>query len=76
MSGHFTEIFVYLLVIFSKFNDFKLITWDPANNYLFKVSNRNTRKWCVLLSKLTIKIVERGSGVLIVNLLSIFHIFF
>ena len=27
----------------------------PANIYLFKVKNRNTRKMCELCSKLTIK---------------------
>ena len=27
----------------------------PANIYLFKGSNRNTRKWCEICSKLTIK---------------------
>ena len=27
----------------------------PANNYLFKVNNRNTRKRCEICSKLTIK---------------------
>ena len=28
---------------------------DPANIYLFKVDNRNTRKKCEICSKLTIK---------------------
>ena len=27
---------------------------DPANNYLFKVNNRNTRKSCEICSKLTL----------------------
>ena len=31
----------------------------PINIFLFKVSNRNTRKWCKLCSELTIKTVER-----------------
>ena len=31
----------------------------PANIYLFKVNNRNTRKRCEIYSKLTIKIPER-----------------
>ena len=30
-----------------------------ANNYLFKVNNRNTRKRCEICSKLTIKRTER-----------------
>ena len=28
---------------------------SPANSYLFKVNNRNTRKRCEICSKLTIK---------------------
>ena len=31
----------------------------PANIYLFKVNNRNTRKRCEIFSKFTIKIPER-----------------
>ena len=31
----------------------------PANIYLFKVSNRNTRERCEICSKLTIKSPER-----------------
>ena len=31
----------------------------PANIYLFKVNNRNTRKRCEICSKLTIKTLER-----------------
>ena len=30
----------------------------PANIYLFKVNNRNTKKWCEIFSKLTIKIID------------------
>ena len=32
---------------------------DPANIYLFKVYNRNTRKGCGICSKLTTKTPER-----------------
>ena len=32
---------------------------NPANIYLFKVNNRNTRKRCEIWSKLTIKTPER-----------------
>ena len=43
----------------------------PANIYLLKVNNRNTRKRCETCSKLTIKTPERDkwrrSGVFIVN---------
>ena len=51
----------------------------PANIYLFKVNNRNTRKKCEICSKLTIKTPERRqwccSGVFIVNLEYISHFF-
>ena len=43
----------------------------PANIYLLKVNNRNTRKRCEICSMLTIKIPERRhwrrSGIFIVN---------
>ena len=43
----------------------------PADIYLFKVNNRNTRTSCEICSKLTIKTSERRhwrrSGVFIVN---------
>ena len=32
---------------------------QPANSYLFKVNNRNTRKRCEICSKLTTKTPER-----------------
>ena len=38
---------------------FLLIQCCPANIYLFKATNRNTRKVCEIYSKLTIKIPER-----------------
>ena len=50
-----------------------------ANIYLFKVSNRNTRKSCEIYTTLTIKTPERGqlyrSGVFIVNFEHISHLF-
>ena len=55
----------------------KGLSIHPANIYLFKVNNRNTRKICKICSKLTIKTPERrqwrSSGVFIIN---IFHTFF
>ena len=43
----------------------------PADNYIFKVNNRNTRTKCEICSKLTIKIPERRHwrrcGIFIVN---------
>ena len=45
----------------------------PADIYLFKVKNGNTRKRCEIYSKLTIKTPERRLfGVFIVNFESIF----
>ena len=50
---------------------------NPANIYLFKVNNKNTRKWCEICSKLTIKRPERRrrSGLFIVNFEHISHLF-
>ena len=49
----------------------------PAENYMFKVNNRNTRTWCEICSKLTIKKTERRhwrrSGYLTVNFEHISH---
>ena len=51
----------------------------PANIYLFKVKNRNTRKRCEVRSKLTIKTPDRlhsrRPGVFIVNFEHILHLF-
>ena len=59
ISCHFTKIFVHLLIIsaVSNLNVFKLIGWELATTYLFKVK-RNTRKRCEICSKLTIKTVN------------------
>ena len=47
-----------------------------ANIYLFKVSNRSTRKRCEIFSNLTIKTPERRrSVVFIVNFENISHLF-
>ena len=49
---------------------------NPTNIYLFKVSNRNTRKWCEICSKLTLKTSElRDFTVFIVNFEHILHLF-
>ena len=51
----------------------------PANINLFKVNNRNARKWCEICSKLTINTPERRQwrhpGVFIVNFEHISHFF-
>ena len=47
-----------------------------GNIYLFKVSNRSTRKKCEICPKLTIKTLERRqSGVFIVNFEYTLHLF-
>ena len=47
------------------------ITTNPANIYLFKIINRNTKKWREMYLKLTIKTLEcrhwHNSGVFTVN---------
>ena len=40
-----------------------MVSNSPANIYLFKVNNRNTRKSCEICSKLTIKTPERRQQV-------------
>ena len=51
---------------------------NPANTYLFKFNNRNTKMRCEICSKLTIKKSERRqwsrSGVFIVNFEDILHL--
>ena len=37
---------------------FSYLFQNPANIYLFKVNNRNTRKRCEIWSKLTVKATE------------------
>ena len=46
----------------------------PDKSYLFKFSNRNTRKMCGICSKLTIKTPERCL-VFVLLALNIFHTF-
>ena len=50
----------------------------PADNYMFKVSNRKTRTKCEICSKLTIKIPDANAVVLVSLLLTmnIFHTLF
>ena len=53
--SYFTRIFVPLPVIVAVyyFRAHKLIGWEPANIYLFKINTRNTRKRCEICPKLT-----------------------
>ena len=51
--NHFTPI--YLQIVLNMQHYGKAI---PANNYMFKVNNRNTRIRCEICSKLTIKTPE------------------
>ena len=58
---------------------FQRIFYYPVSNYMFKVSNRNTKTRYEICSRLTIKTPERchchRSGVFIVNLEHISHLF-
>ena len=49
---------------------------SPVGIYLLKVHNRNTRTWCELCSKLTIKTPERLNEVILVSLLLTSKIFY
>ena len=77
MSCYFTKIFVYLLVIAAVcyFSVYKLIGWEPANIYLFKVNSKNTKTWSDVCPKLPINTVEIRSGVFIVNFENYSHFF-
>ena len=50
----------------------------PVGIYLLQVNNRNTKAWCKICSKLTIKTLERchwrRSGVFILNFEHISHL--
>ena len=57
---------------------YKICNYFPADNYMFRVDNRNTRARCKICSELTIKTPERRhwrrSGVFIVNFENILHL--
>ena len=76
MSLYFTKMFVHLSVnaALPYFSFYKLKVWDPANIYLFKFNNRNTKKRCEIYPKLTLKKVEKRSYVSFDNF-KIFDIF-
>ena len=78
MSCYFAKIFVRLLVMAAvcSFNVYKLIGWDPANIYLFKVNSRSTKKWSDICPKLPINSLESCSGVFIVSFEHYPHFFF
>ena len=65
------------VLTFILFNVYKLIDWDPANIYLFKVNSRNSKKWSDICPKLPINTVESRSGVFInfENYLHFFSVF-
>ena len=65
----------YVIPALCYFSVYKLISWNPANIYLSKVNSINTRERCKTWRKLTIKTVESHSGVVIVNLEHISHLF-
>ena len=69
MSCYFTKIFVHLPVIAAVcyFSVYKLIGWNPANIYLFKVNSINTRKRYEICPKFTINKIESCSGVFTVK---------
>ena len=64
----FLETFCFITLVNARP---KFIEYLPSRQSLFKVNNKNTRTWCELCSKLTMKTPERRqwrcSGVFIVN---------
>ena len=60
-------------VALSMYNQMDIITSNPANIYLFKVNNRNTRKRCEIYSKLDVNDVAE---MLLLLTLKIIYVFF
>ena len=69
MGCYLTKIFVHLPVIplVCYFSVYKLIAWDPANIYLFKVNSGNTTKRYGISPKFTISTTESCCGVFTVK---------
>ena len=61
---------IYSAKIYGKY--LQITVTEEAN--MFKVNNRNTRTWCEICSKLTIKTPERHQSLLLT--LSMFHTLF
>ena len=75
MYAAFNDFFDTIRKLHTNLNDF-VIKASPANTYFFKVNNRNTRIWCEICSKLTIKTPERRLNVIVVFLSLILNIFY
>ena len=69
MGCFFAKIFIHLSVIPAVcfFTIYKLIGWDLANIYLFKVNSKNTRKKYEICPKVSISSIETCSGLFTVN---------
>ena len=69
MNFYLTKIFVHLPAIAAAryFSAYKLIRWDLANIYLFKVNSQNTRKRHEIRPKFTINTIESCSDVFTVK---------
>ena len=70
---------ILLTLLFNQYFNQHCMQSYSANNYMFKINNRNTRKNCEICSELTIKIPEwhqwRRSDVFTVNSEHISHLF-
>ena len=70
--------FIFIFIISNQIIILELSYHYPADIYLLKVNNRNSRTRCEICSKLTIKIPERRqwrrSGIFIVNFEHISHL--
>ena len=71
-------LYVFLFMHFRVYYKNLISGAIPVGLYLLKVNNRNTRTWCEICSKLTIKTTERRhwrrSGVFIVNFEYVSHL--
>ena len=83
-SAKLTSFPQTIFKIFEIFWSVSLLKMEEINlhskTYLFKVSNKNARKWCEICLKLTIKTPKRRHwhlfGVFVVNFEPISHLFY
>ena len=76
LNTYVVKLQVRTLFVTETFLGLLLLTKYPANKYLFKINNRNTRKRCEICSKLNKNTKRRYfSNVFIANFEHISHLF-